>query len=49
MAPPWAGTTYSYLSLFALVVELDHLPGNLRDEPYMHGIIVVLASTWLTS
>jgi hypothetical protein len=44
-APPRAETTYVYLSWFAPIVELNHLPGKPRDEPCMHDIIVVPAGT----
>jgi hypothetical protein len=49
MAPPMAGIAYAYLSWFAPVVELNHLPKKPRDEPCVHGIIIVPTGTRLTS
>jgi hypothetical protein len=49
MAPPRVGTAYAYLSWFAPIVKLDQLPGKTRDEPCERGIIIVPASTRLTT
>jgi hypothetical protein len=48
MAPPRAGTTYAYLSWYVLIAKLNRLPGKPRDEPCMHGTIVVPIGIQLT-
>jgi hypothetical protein len=47
-APPRARIVCAYLYWSTLIVELDRLPGKLRDELCAHGIVVGLAGTRLT-